>query len=173
MRAAQLALEAGNVTLVLPFVPKAGEQEILEAFRKVAAKHPRIEPYEVIVDACAMNMVKNANKLDVIVTENLYGDILSDLGAGLVGGLGIVPGAKPLRPALQYGGGLTQDELRHLFGTKRCIGEDWRDRRPADHGHGARTSPACGSRVKRAPGAGARAARRGTSRRRSRRETCK
>ena len=40
-----------------------------------------------------MQMVKNANKLDVIVTENLYGDILSDLGAGLVGGLGIVPGA--------------------------------------------------------------------------------
>src|SRR4029079_13996839 len=38
-------------------------------------------------------MVKNANKLDVIVTENLYGEILSDLGAGLVGGLGIVPGA--------------------------------------------------------------------------------
>jgi isocitrate dehydrogenase (NAD+) len=38
-------------------------------------------------------MVKNANRLDVIVTENLYGDILSDLGAGLVGGLGIVPGA--------------------------------------------------------------------------------
>src|SRR6185295_8423449 len=53
----------------------------------------RIEPSEVIVDACAMNMVRNANKLDVIVTENLYGDILSDLGAGLVGGLGIVPGA--------------------------------------------------------------------------------
>jgi isocitrate dehydrogenase (NAD+) len=40
-----------------------------------------------------MQMVRNANKLDVIVTENLYGDILSDLGAGLVGGLGIVPGA--------------------------------------------------------------------------------
>src|SRR4029079_10518958 len=38
-------------------------------------------------------MVRNANRLDVIVTENLYGDILSDLGAGLVGGLGIVPGA--------------------------------------------------------------------------------
>src|SRR5579871_5483970 len=40
-----------------------------------------------------MQMVRNANKLDVIVTENLYGDILSDLGAGLVGGLGVVPGA--------------------------------------------------------------------------------
>ena len=47
----------------------------------------------MIVDACAMQMVRNANKVDVIVTENLYGDILSDLGAGLVGGLGIVPGA--------------------------------------------------------------------------------
>jgi isocitrate dehydrogenase (NAD+) len=40
-----------------------------------------------------MQMVKNANPLDVIVTENLYGDILSDLGAGLCGGLGVVPGA--------------------------------------------------------------------------------
>ena len=66
---------------------------LLEIFRKVAAKHPRIEPSEVIVDACAMQMVRSANRLDVIVTENLYGDILSDLGAGLVGGLGIVPGA--------------------------------------------------------------------------------
>jgi isocitrate dehydrogenase (NAD+) len=47
----------------------------------------------MIVDACAMQMVKSANRLDVIVTENLYGDILSDLGAGLCGGLGIVPGA--------------------------------------------------------------------------------
>ena len=59
----------------------------------MALKYPRIEPYEIIVDACAMQMVKSANRLDVIVTENLYGDILSDLGAGLVGGLGIVPGA--------------------------------------------------------------------------------
>jgi isocitrate dehydrogenase (NAD+) len=74
-------------------IMKLSDGLLLEVFRKVAAKHPRIEPYEVIVDACAMNMVKNANKLDVIVTENLYGDILSDLGAGLVGGLGIVPGA--------------------------------------------------------------------------------
>ena len=65
----------------------------LECFRKLALAHPKIEPAEMIVDATAMNMVKNANKLDVIVTENLYGDILSDLAAGLVGGLGIVPGA--------------------------------------------------------------------------------
>ncbi|MDP9003080.1 MAG: isocitrate/isopropylmalate family dehydrogenase, partial [Myxococcota bacterium] len=66
---------------------------MLEIFRRIALTHPRIEPAEVIVDACAMQMVRNANKLDVIVTQNLYGDILSDLGAGLVGGLGIVPGA--------------------------------------------------------------------------------
>ena len=66
---------------------------MLEVFRRVALKHPRIEPAESIVDACAMQMVRNANKLDVVVTGNLYGDILSDLAAGLVGGLGIVPGA--------------------------------------------------------------------------------
>ena len=74
-------------------IMKLSDGLLLESFRKVAARYPRIEPAEVIVDACAMQMVKNANKLDVIVTENLYGDILSDLGAGLVGGLGIVPGA--------------------------------------------------------------------------------
>ena len=74
-------------------IMKLSDGLLLECFRKVAMKHPRIDPAEVIVDACAMQMVKNANKLDVVVTENLYGDILSDLGAGLCGGLGIVPGA--------------------------------------------------------------------------------
>ena len=74
-------------------IMKLSDGLFLEAFRKVALKYPRIEPAELIVDACAMQMVRNANKIDVIVTENLYGDILSDLGAGLVGGLGIVPGA--------------------------------------------------------------------------------
>lgn len=74
-------------------IMKLSDGLLLEVFRKVAMRFPRIEPAEVIVDACALQMVKDANKLDVIVTENLYGDILSDLGAGLVGGLGIVPGA--------------------------------------------------------------------------------
>ncbi len=74
-------------------IMKLSDGLLLESFRKVAQQYPRIEPFEIIVDACAMQMVKSANKLDVIVTENLYGDILSDLGAGLVGGLGIVPGA--------------------------------------------------------------------------------
>jgi isocitrate dehydrogenase (NAD+) len=66
---------------------------MLDCTRRVAARYPEIESKEVIVDAAAMLMVRDANSLDVIVTENLYGDILSDLGAGLVGGLGIVPGA--------------------------------------------------------------------------------
>jgi isocitrate dehydrogenase (NAD+) len=74
-------------------IMKLSDGLMLECFRKVAQKHPRIEPAEIIVDACAMQMVKSANRLDVMVTGNLYGDILSDLGAGLCGGLGIVPGA--------------------------------------------------------------------------------
>jgi isocitrate dehydrogenase (NAD+) len=74
-------------------IMKLSDGLLLECFRKIAAKYPKIEPAEVIVDACAMQMVRSANRLDVIVTENLYGDILSDLGAGLVGGLGIVPGS--------------------------------------------------------------------------------
>ncbi len=74
-------------------IMKLSDGLLLDCFRKAAQRHPSIEPVEVIVDACAMQMVRNPNKLDVIVTENLYGDILSDLGAGLVGGLGIVPGA--------------------------------------------------------------------------------
>jgi isocitrate dehydrogenase (NAD+) len=74
-------------------IMKLSDGLLLEVFRRTALRHPRIEPAEMIVDACAMQMVRSANKLDVVVTENLYGDILSDLGAGLVGGLGIIPGA--------------------------------------------------------------------------------
>jgi len=74
-------------------IMKLSDGLMLETFRRTALRHPRIEPAEAIVDACAMQMVRSANGLDVIVTGNLYGDILSDLGAGLVGGLGIVPGA--------------------------------------------------------------------------------
>jgi isocitrate dehydrogenase (NAD+) len=74
-------------------IMKISDGLLLECFRRAALRHLKIEPAEMIVDACAMQMVKSANRLDVIVTENLYGDILSDLGAGLCGGLGIVPGA--------------------------------------------------------------------------------
>ena len=80
------------------FVHKANIMKIsdglaLDCTRRVSKEYPDLTLAEMIVDAAAMNMVKDANRLDVLVTENLYGDILSDLGAGLVGGLGIVPGA--------------------------------------------------------------------------------
>jgi isocitrate dehydrogenase (NAD+) len=74
-------------------IMKISDGLMLDCTRRVAEKYPQIESREVIVDAAAMQMVRDANVLDVIVTENLYGDILSDLGAGLVGGLGIIPGA--------------------------------------------------------------------------------
>ena len=65
----------------------------LESIRKVAADYPSIEFNDVIVDNCCMQLVTKPEQFDVIVTENLYGDILSDLGAGLVGGLGVASGA--------------------------------------------------------------------------------
>ncbi|GAC1571469.1 MAG: isocitrate/isopropylmalate dehydrogenase family protein [Polyangiales bacterium] len=74
-------------------IMKVTDGLFLECGRAAARKHPSIETVEMIVDACAMNMVRNPNRLGVVVTLNLYGDILSDLAAGLVGGLGIVPGA--------------------------------------------------------------------------------
>ncbi len=65
----------------------------LEVAREVAKRHPRIEFSEMIVDAACMNLVQRPQQFDVLVMPNLYGDILSDLCAGLVGGLGVAPGA--------------------------------------------------------------------------------
>jgi isocitrate dehydrogenase (NAD+) len=65
----------------------------IEVAREVADDFPEIEAQEMIVDNCAMQLVTNPQQFDVIVTTNLFGDILSDLCAGLVGGLGVVPGA--------------------------------------------------------------------------------
>src|ERR1700730_4505074 len=65
----------------------------LETGRSVALKHPEIEFKEMIVDNCAMQLVKNPNQFDVLVTTNLFGDILSDLTSGLIGGLGLTAGA--------------------------------------------------------------------------------
>ena len=65
----------------------------LEAFNKVAEEYPEIEHDSVIIDALCMKLVVDPTKYDVLVTENLYGDIISDLCAGLVGGLGFAPSA--------------------------------------------------------------------------------
>ncbi len=74
-------------------IMKQADGLFLEATRAVAAEFPEIAYKEVIVDNMCMQLVMYPEKYDVIVTENLYGDILSDLAAGLVGGLGLVPGA--------------------------------------------------------------------------------
>jgi len=63
----------------------------LECAREVARKFPEIQVEEHIVDAACMKLVIDPRKFDVIVTMNLFGDIISDLTAGLVGGLGMAP----------------------------------------------------------------------------------
>ncbi len=65
----------------------------LKVAREVGERYPDIESAEMIVDNCCMQLVMNPHQFDVMVTTNLFGDILSDLCAGLVGGLGMAPGA--------------------------------------------------------------------------------
>lgn len=74
-------------------IMKKSDGMFLDAVRKVAIKYPEISYKEIIVDNCAMQMVMRPEQFDVVVLGNLYGDIISDLCAGLVGGLGVVPGA--------------------------------------------------------------------------------
>ena len=64
----------------------------LDVFRGVAKDYPEIEPWENLVDAICMGLVQRPEEFDVLVLPNLYGDIVSDLTAGLVGGLGVAPG---------------------------------------------------------------------------------
>jgi isocitrate dehydrogenase (NAD+) len=74
-------------------IMKLSDGLFLDVARNVAKDFPGIVLQEVLVDNMCMQLVTNPQKYQVIVTENLYGDILSDLCAGLVGGLGFVPGA--------------------------------------------------------------------------------
>ena len=72
---------------------KLSDGLFLETGRKVAKDYPDIECNDLIVDATAMKLVMNPEKFDVMVMENLFGDILSDLCSGLIGGLGLAPSA--------------------------------------------------------------------------------
>jgi len=65
----------------------------LEEFRKASQQYPEITPEEMHVDAAAYRLVVNPRRFEVIVTSNLFGDILSDLAAGLTGSLGVAPSA--------------------------------------------------------------------------------
>ena len=65
----------------------------LSTFREVAKDYPAIEADDCIIDALCMKLVQKPDQFDVLVAPNLYGDIISDLCAGLVGGLGFAPSA--------------------------------------------------------------------------------
>jgi isocitrate dehydrogenase (NAD+) len=65
----------------------------LNCAQQVARRYPEIDYQEVVIDNLCMQLVLDPDEFDVILLENLYGDIISDLAAGLVGGLGVVPGA--------------------------------------------------------------------------------
>jgi isocitrate dehydrogenase (NAD+) len=74
-------------------IMKMSDGLFLDCFRRVAERYPDIAADDRIVDAACMRLVMTPENFDMLLLENLYGDIVSDLAAGLVGGLGLVPGA--------------------------------------------------------------------------------
>src|SRR5216110_1022173 len=74
-------------------IMKLSDGLFLDCFRKVATEYPEIEADDKIIDNACMQLVMRPEQFDVMLLENLYGDIVSDLCAGLIGGLGLVPGA--------------------------------------------------------------------------------
>jgi isocitrate dehydrogenase (NAD+) len=93
---------------------KLADGLLLEAFRAVAREFPNLTPREIIVDNCCMQMVTKPQQFDVLVMGNLYGDLVSDLGAGIVGGISATHG-------INYGEGVRVFESFH-GGTREVIG---------------------------------------------------
>ena len=99
----------GGVTRILEYAFQVAKREVVmvdksnamafagalwqERWQAVAAKHPKVKTRHLFVDAAAMQLVRDPSRFEVIVTGNLFGDILSDLTAELVGGMGIAPSA--------------------------------------------------------------------------------
>lgn len=74
-------------------IMKLSDGLFLDCYRKIAQEYPQIKQREILVDNLCMQLVQNPNQFDVLVLPNLYGDIVSDLAAGLIGGLGVAQGA--------------------------------------------------------------------------------
>ena len=74
-------------------IMKLSDGLFLECFRNVAQNYPQIKTREILVDNLCMQLVQNPTQFDILVLPNLYGDIVSDLCAGLIGGLGVAQGA--------------------------------------------------------------------------------
>jgi isocitrate dehydrogenase (NAD+) len=93
---------------------KLADGLFLECFRAVARDYPELATREIIVDNCCMQMVLRPQQFDVLVMGNLYGDLVSDLGAGIVGGISATHG-------INFGEGLRIYESFH-GGTRESIG---------------------------------------------------
>lgn len=74
-------------------IMKLSDGLFLDSYRSIAKEYPQISQREILVDNLCMQLVQNPEKFDVLVLPNLYGDIVSDLTAGLIGGLGVAQGA--------------------------------------------------------------------------------
>jgi isocitrate dehydrogenase (NAD+) len=95
---------------------KLADGLFLEAFRTVARDYPDLQPREIIVDNCCMQLVSRPQQFDVMVMGNLYGDLISDLGAGVVGGISATAG-------INVGDGVRVYESFH-GGSREVIGEN-------------------------------------------------
>lgn len=98
-----LALKRKKVTCIHKAnIMKMTDGLFLDVFRRVAKEYPSVEASDIIVDNVCMQLVQRPQQFDVLVTENLYGDIVSDLCAGLIGGLGVAGGANIGRKAAVF-----------------------------------------------------------------------
>jgi isocitrate dehydrogenase (NAD+) len=95
---------------------KVADGLYLDCFRRVAADFPQVEPKEMIVDNCCMQLVSRPRQFEVLAAGNLYGDLLSDLGAGLVGGIATTS-------AINHGNSVRVYEAVY-GGTREAIGPD-------------------------------------------------
>jgi isocitrate dehydrogenase (NAD+) len=95
---------------------KLADGLFLEVFRTVAREFPEIQTREIIVDNCCMQMILRPQQFDVLVMGNLYGDIVSDLGAGIVGGVSATHG-------INWGDGVRVYESFH-GGSRESVGAD-------------------------------------------------
>lgn len=95
---------------------KKADGLFLECFRQTAREFPEIQTKEMIVDNCCMQLVSKPKQFDVLVAGNLYGDLLSDLGAGLIGGISATAG-------INHGHGIRVYEAIH-GGSHEVVGEN-------------------------------------------------
>jgi len=95
---------------------KLADGLFLDCFRRVAAEFPQIQAKDMIVDNACMQLVSRPQQFDVLVAGNLYGDLLSDLGAGLIGGISATA-------AISYGDGVRVYDAIH-GGPREAVGAD-------------------------------------------------